>query len=108
VTSEKNGKKQTQTLGQQNKGELKKARGSAKGRKQKKTKGHPGGSGTAIGVHTNGWPQSRKIGWCVGGCWITPALLHALFTFLHSEATLYLFLSFSKTFLNSHFIATTY
>jgi hypothetical protein len=29
-----------------------------------------------------------------GGCWITAALLQALFTFLHSEATLYLFTSF--------------
>jgi len=65
--SEKNGKKQTQTLWRQKKGELKKAGGSAKGRKKNKRKAHPGASGTAIGVHTNGWSQKRKIGWCVGG-----------------------------------------
>jgi hypothetical protein len=38
--------------------------------------------------------KTGKLGGALGGCWITPALLQALFTFLHSEGTLYLFLSF--------------
>jgi len=90
------GEKQARTLGQQKKVELK-WQGTREGkqkRKKQKTKAHPGGSGTAIRVHINGWPQNRKVGWCVGGCWITPALLQALFNFLHSEATLYLFIYF--------------
>ncbi len=73
---------------------IKKGKRTREGKKRKKTKAHPGGSGTAIRVHINGWPQNREIGWCVGGCWITPALLQALFTFLHSESTLYLFIYF--------------
>jgi len=52
--SERNGKEQTRTLGQQKKGELKKAWGPNEGKRKKKPKAHPGGSGTAIGVHLNG------------------------------------------------------
>lgn len=36
--------------------------GLAKGRGTKKTKTHPGGTGTGVGVHSIGWPQSRKTG----------------------------------------------
>jgi hypothetical protein len=45
-----------------------KGKGINKGKKKNKTKAHPGGSGIAIGVRNNGWPQKRKIGWCVGQC----------------------------------------
>jgi len=65
-----------------------------KGRGKKKPKAHPGGSGTAIGVHTNRWPPNRKLGWCVGGCWITPALLQALFALRTDTLFIYLFISF--------------
>jgi hypothetical protein len=86
------GKNKPARLGQQKKGELK-WQGTSEGKqieKQNKTKAHPAGSRTVIRVHINGWPQNREI----GGCWITPALLQALFTFLHSEVTLSFFLSF--------------
>jgi len=46
---------------------IKKGRRISEGKKKNKRKAHPGASGTAIGVHTNGWSQKRKIGWCVGG-----------------------------------------
>jgi len=62
--SERNGKKQTRTLGQQKKGELK-WQGTSEGKqkeKQNKTNAYLAGSGTAIRVHINGWPQNREIG----------------------------------------------
>jgi len=84
--------------GEQKKGELEKARGPGKGRKNKKTKAHPGGSRTAIGVDTNGRPQNRKIGWCVGGGGgggggIPSALLRAFFTFSPSKEPFFWFFS---------------
>jgi len=42
----------------------------------------------------DGLKTGKLGGACGGGCWVTPALLQALFTFLHSEGTLYFFLSF--------------
>ncbi len=74
--SERNGKEQTRTLGQQKKGEFKKAWGPGKG--EKKNKSPPRLVRDCNWGHTNGWPQNRKIGWCVGGCRVSPALLQAL------------------------------
>jgi len=103
------GKNEPGREGSKKKRELKKRQGDQR-REEEKEKPNPTqvDQGLQLGLNINGWPQNWKIGWCVGGCWITPALLQALFTFLHSEATLYFFLSFSKTFLDSHFIPTTY
>jgi hypothetical protein len=101
--SERNGKKQIRTLGQQKKGELKKGKGTGKGSKRKKLKKNksPPRWVRDCNLGSYKWMASKQASWVVrwgaggkGGCWVTPALLQALFTFFHSEATLYFFLSF--------------
>jgi len=41
VTSERNGKKRTRTLGKQKKGQLKKGKGTSEGKREKKTNSPP-------------------------------------------------------------------
>jgi hypothetical protein len=109
VTSEKNGKKQTQTLGQQKKGQLKKARGSAKGRKKTKQKPTQVGQGLQLGFIEMDGLKTGKLGGALGGA---GSLLRFFTLYLLSRTQkrhfIYFFLSFSKTFLNSHFMATTH
>jgi hypothetical protein len=63
VTSERNGKKQTQTLGQQKKGELEKARG----RKKKKQKPTQVGQGLQLGFIQMDGLKKGKLGGALGG-----------------------------------------
>jgi hypothetical protein len=108
VTSEKNGKKQTQTLGQQKKGELKKGKGISEGKKKTKQKATQVGQGLQLGfVQMDGF--RGKLGGALGAAGSLLPFFRLYVPSLHSEATLYFLLSFFlQTFLNSHFIATTY
>jgi hypothetical protein len=100
VTSERNKKKQTQTLGQQKKGELEKARG----RKKKKQKPTQVGQGLRLGFIQMDGLKTGKLGGALGGAgsfFLSFFLDHScpssgfdLFTFSHSEETLNFFLSF--------------
>ncbi len=68
------GKNEPGRKGSKKKKGIKKDNGTSERKRKKKNQIPPRWIRTAIGVHTNGWPQNKKIGWCVGGCWITPAL----------------------------------
>jgi hypothetical protein len=65
--SEKNGKKQTQTLWRQKKGELKKAGGSAKGRKKTKEKPTQVRQGLQLGFIQMDGLKRGKLGGALGG-----------------------------------------
>jgi hypothetical protein len=65
--SERNGKKQTRTLGQQKKGELQKARGPAKGRKKKQQKPTQVGQGLQLRFIQMDGLKTGKLGGALGG-----------------------------------------
>jgi hypothetical protein len=68
VTSERNGKEQTRTLVQQKNGELKKASGPGKGKKQKNQKPTQLGQGLQLGSYK--WLASKQENWAVR--WAVP------------------------------------
>jgi len=112
VTSERNGEKQTRTLGQQKKGELEKARGPGKGTKNKKQKPTQVGQGLQLGLIQMDGLKTGKLGGVLwgggGGGGRDHFCPFSGFIYLLALRRDTLFVSFSKTVLNSHFIATTY
>ncbi len=113
MTSERNGKKRTRTLGQQKKGEIKKARGPVKGRGKKNQKPTQVGQGLQLGFIQMDGLKTGKLGGTMGAA---GSLLPFFKIYLPScnqnrhfiYIYIYIFLSFSETFLNSHFIVTIY
>jgi hypothetical protein len=101
------GEKQTRMLGEQKQGGIKKGQGTSEGKKkQKKQKSTLVGQGLQLGFIQMDGLKTEKLGGALGGV-LDHSCPSSGFIYLLAlrRDTLYLsfFLSFSKTFLNSHF-----